>query len=37
MEITQQIRDYASAQGVSVDQAVERGLAEKATEYREQP
>ncbi len=34
MEITQQIRDYAAAQGVSVDEAVEVGLAEKAGEFR---
>ncbi len=34
MEITQQIRDYAAAQGVSVDRAVEAGLADKAAEYR---
>ena len=34
MEITQQIRDAATTQGVSVDQAVEAGLAEKAAEYR---
>src|SRR4029453_4298571 len=34
MEITQQIRDFASAQGLPVAQAVEVGLAEKAAEYR---
>jgi phosphomethylpyrimidine synthase len=34
MEITQQIRDYAAAEGMSVDQAVEAGLAGKAAEYR---
>jgi phosphomethylpyrimidine synthase len=34
MEITQQIRDYAAAQGVSVDEAVEVGLTEKAGEFR---
>jgi phosphomethylpyrimidine synthase len=34
MEITQQLRDVAAAQGVSVEQAVEAGLAEKAAEYR---
>jgi len=34
MEITQQIRDFASEQGVSVEKAVETGLAEKAAEYR---
>jgi phosphomethylpyrimidine synthase len=33
MEITQQIRDYAGAHGVSATQAVELGLAEKAAEY----
>jgi phosphomethylpyrimidine synthase len=34
MEITQQIRDYAAAEGVTVDQAVEAGLASKAQEFR---
>ena len=34
MEITQQIRDFASEKGMSVDEAVELGLAEKAVEYR---
>jgi phosphomethylpyrimidine synthase len=34
MEITQQIRDFAAAEGVSVDQAIEAGLAEKAAEFR---
>jgi phosphomethylpyrimidine synthase len=34
MEITQQIRDFADAQGVSVEQAVEVGMAEKAAEFR---
>jgi phosphomethylpyrimidine synthase len=34
MEITQQIRDYASEQGVSVERAVEAGLAGKAAEFR---
>jgi len=34
MEITQQIRDFAREQGVSVEQAVEAGLAEKAEEFR---
>ncbi|MCC7008687.1 MAG: phosphomethylpyrimidine synthase ThiC [Acidobacteria bacterium] len=33
MEITQQIRDAASAKGISPAQAVEEGLAEKAAEY----
>src|SRR5512134_1589770 len=35
MEITQQIRDFAAAEGLSVDKAVEVGLAQKASEYRE--
>jgi phosphomethylpyrimidine synthase len=34
MEITQQIRDYAAAEGVSVETAVEAGLAAKAAEFR---
>ncbi|MFI5178235.1 MAG: phosphomethylpyrimidine synthase ThiC [Vicinamibacterales bacterium] len=34
MEITQQIRDFAAGKGVSVPEAVETGLAEKAAEYR---
>jgi phosphomethylpyrimidine synthase len=34
MEITQQIRDAAAAQGVTVDEAVAAGLEEKATEFR---
>ncbi len=34
MEITQQIRDFAAGQGLSVDQAVEVGLSEKAREFR---
>jgi phosphomethylpyrimidine synthase len=34
MEITQQIRDFAAAKGVSVDNAVQIGLGEKAAEYR---
>ena len=34
MEITQQLRDYAAQQGVTVEQAVEDGLAAKAEEYR---
>jgi len=34
MEITQQIRDAAAAQGVSVEEAVETGLDEKAAEFR---
>jgi phosphomethylpyrimidine synthase len=34
MEITQQLREAAAAAGVSVGEAVEVGLAEKAAEYR---
>ncbi len=34
MEITQQIRDFANAKGVSVEQGIEIGLGEKAEEYR---
>jgi len=34
MEITQQIRDFAESEGVAVDVAREKGLAEKAEEYR---
>ena len=34
MEITQQIRDAAAAQGVTVDEAIAAGLEEKATEFR---
>jgi phosphomethylpyrimidine synthase len=33
MEITQQIRDVAAAQGLTEAQAIERGLAEKAQEW----
>ncbi len=35
MEITQQIRDAAEAQGLSVEAAVETGLEQKAKEYRQ--
>jgi phosphomethylpyrimidine synthase len=35
MEITQQIRDFAAAQGLDTVEAIEAGLAEKAREYRE--
>jgi len=34
MEITQQIRDFAEQQGLSVETAVEAGLADKAKEYQ---
>ena len=34
MEITQQIRDYAQAHGVTVEKAIEAGLEEKAADFR---
>src|SRR4249920_63148 len=34
MELTQQVRDYARTHGVTADDAVEVGLAEKAEEFR---
>jgi phosphomethylpyrimidine synthase len=34
MRITQDVRDYAEAQGVAVDQALEQGLREKAEEFK---
>jgi phosphomethylpyrimidine synthase len=34
MEITQQIREFAEREGVSVERAVEVGMAEKAAEFR---
>ena len=36
MEITQQLRDYARAQGIEVSTAQAVGLAEKARQYREE-
>jgi phosphomethylpyrimidine synthase len=33
MEITQQIREFAEQQGLTVEQAVETGLAEKSAEF----
>jgi phosphomethylpyrimidine synthase len=33
MEITQQVRDYAAAQGLGVEQAVAKGLEEKAQDF----
>ena len=33
MKITQDVRDYAAAHGVEADQAVERGMQEKAIEF----
>jgi phosphomethylpyrimidine synthase len=35
MEITQQLREEAAREGVSIDDAVEAGLGQKAAEYRE--
>jgi phosphomethylpyrimidine synthase len=35
MEITQQIRDYAAAQGLDESEAIERGLAEKSADFVE--
>jgi hypothetical protein len=34
MEITQQLRALADESGVTVEQAVEQGLSDKAAEYR---
>ena len=34
MEITNQVREYAAAQGLAPDAAVESGMAEKAAEFR---
>jgi phosphomethylpyrimidine synthase len=34
MEITQQVRDYAAAQGVATEAAFERGMSDKAIEFR---
>ena len=36
MEVTQQLREYASEKGLSEEDAVAAGLAEKAQEFREQ-
>jgi phosphomethylpyrimidine synthase len=36
MKITQDVRDYAAAQGVDEQTALEQGMAEKAAEFREQ-
>jgi len=35
MKITQDVRDYAAAQGISPDDAVAAGLREKAASFRE--
>ena len=34
MEITQQVRDYAAARGLTQEGAVEAGMAEKSDEFR---
>jgi len=36
MKITQDVRDYALAQGVSADEALEKGLSDKAAEFARQ-
>ncbi len=33
MKITQDVRDYAASQGVSEDDALKKGMEEKATEF----
>jgi len=35
MKITQDVRDYAAAQGISEQEALERGMAEKAVEFKQ--
>jgi len=35
MELTQQLREYATEKGLTTEAAIEAGLAEKAAEYRE--
>jgi len=35
MKITEEVRQYAASQGVTESQALERGLEEKAREFRE--
>jgi len=34
MQITQEVRDYAASQGVAEDEALEKGLVEKAAEFK---
>ncbi|MCB1627684.1 MAG: phosphomethylpyrimidine synthase ThiC, partial [Xanthomonadales bacterium] len=36
MKITQDVRDYAAEQGLSDQQALEQGMADKAREFRQQ-
>lgn len=35
MKITQDVRDYAEAQGVADDKALELGMAQKSAEFKE--
>jgi phosphomethylpyrimidine synthase len=35
MKITQDVRDYAAAQGIAAGAAIDAGLREKAAEFRE--
>jgi phosphomethylpyrimidine synthase len=37
MKITEEVREYAASHGYGEQEAIERGLAEKASEYRELP
>ena len=36
MKITEDVRKFAAEQGIAVDDALAKGLAEKATEFTEQ-
>ncbi|MDP2399759.1 MAG: phosphomethylpyrimidine synthase ThiC, partial [Burkholderiales bacterium] len=36
MKITQDVRDYAAAQGVAEQEALEKGMQEKAKEFKQQ-
>ena len=33
MKITQDVRDYAAAQGIAEDEALKKGMAEKSVEF----
>jgi len=35
MKITQEVREYADKQGVQLDEAMQKGLQEKASEFRQ--
>ena len=35
MKITQDVRDYAASQGISEDEALKKGLEEKAVEFKQ--